>query len=77
MVSPKHRILVCSGFSVFYIVLQGSRRRAKKSPWNFEESPYVTAHVFSALVIYENVDIVDVFIEIYRIKYFESDFLGK
>jgi hypothetical protein len=40
-----------------------------KSPCNFEESPYVAAHVFSPLVIYENVNIVHVFIEIYRIRY--------
>ena len=40
-----------------------------KSPCNFEESPYVAAHIFSPLVIYENVDIVHVFIEIYRIRY--------
>jgi len=40
-----------------------------KSPCNFEESPYVAARVFSSLVIYENVDIVHVFIEIYRICY--------
>jgi hypothetical protein len=40
-----------------------------KSPNNFEESPYVAARVFSLLVIYENVDIVHVFIEIYRIRY--------
>jgi hypothetical protein len=38
-----------------------------KSPCNFEESPYVATRVFSALVIYENVDIVQVFIEIYHI----------
>ena len=38
-----------------------------KSPCNFEESPYVAAGVFSPLLIYENVDIVHVFIEIYRI----------
>jgi hypothetical protein len=37
-----------------------------KSPWNFEESLYVAACLFSPLVIYENVDIV--FIEIYRIR---------
>ena len=48
-----------------------------KSPCNIEESPYVTACVFSPLVIYENADIVHMFIEIYRICYFESDFLGK
>jgi hypothetical protein len=41
-----------------------------KSPCNFEESPYVTARVFSPLAIYENVDIVHVFIEIYRIHYY-------
>jgi hypothetical protein len=35
-----------------------------KSLCNFEESPYVAARVFSPLVIYENVDIVHVFIEI-------------
>jgi hypothetical protein len=35
-----------------------------KSSCNFEESPYVAAHIFSPLVIYENVDIVHVFIEI-------------
>jgi hypothetical protein len=35
-----------------------------KSPCNFEESPYVAARVFSPLVIYENVDIVHMFIEI-------------
>ena len=40
-----------------------------KSPCNFEESPYVAARVFSPLVIYENVDIVHVFIEIYSIRY--------
>ena len=40
-----------------------------KSPCNFEESPYVAARVFSPLVIYENVDIVHVFIKIYRIRY--------
>jgi hypothetical protein len=40
-----------------------------KSPCNFEESPHVAACVFSPLVIYENVDIVHVFIEIYRIRY--------
>ena len=39
-----------------------------KSPCNFEESPYVAARVFSPLVIYENEDIVHVFIEIYRIR---------
>jgi hypothetical protein len=33
---------------------------------NFEESPYVATHIFSPLVIYENVNIV--FIEIYRIR---------
>jgi hypothetical protein len=32
-------------------------------------SPYVAARVFSPLVISENVDIVHVFIEIYRICY--------
>jgi hypothetical protein len=35
-----------------------------KSPCNFEESPYVAARVFSPLVIYENEDIVHMFIEI-------------
>ena len=35
-----------------------------KSPCNFEESPYIAADVFSPLVVYENVDIVHVFIEI-------------
>ena len=40
-----------------------------KSPCNFEELPYVAACVFSSLVIYENVDIVHVFIENYRIRY--------
>jgi hypothetical protein len=40
-----------------------------KSPCNFEESPYVAVPVFSPLVIYENVDIVHMFIEIYRIRY--------
>ena len=40
-----------------------------KSPCNFEELPYVAARVFSPLVIYENVDIVHMFIEIYRIRY--------
>jgi hypothetical protein len=40
-----------------------------KSPCNFEESPYVAARIFSPLVIYENVDIVHMFIEIYRIRY--------
>jgi hypothetical protein len=39
-----------------------------KSPCNFEESPYVAARVFSPLVIYENVDIMHVFIEVYRIR---------
>jgi hypothetical protein len=39
-----------------------------RSPCNFEESPYVATHVFSPLVIYEYVDIVHVFIEIYRIR---------
>jgi hypothetical protein len=38
-------------------------------PCNFEESPYIAAGVFSPLLIYENVDIVHVFIEIYRIRY--------
>ena len=38
-----------------------------KSLCNFEESPYAAARVFSPLVIDENVDIVHVFIEIYRI----------
>jgi hypothetical protein len=39
------------------------RSKAKfKSPRNFEETPYVAARVFSPLVIYENVDIVHVFI---------------
>jgi hypothetical protein len=33
------------------------------------QSPYVAARVFSPLVIYKNVDIVHVFIEIYRIRY--------
>jgi hypothetical protein len=37
-----------------------------KSPCNFEESPYVAARIFSPLAIYEIVDIVHVFIEIYR-----------
>jgi hypothetical protein len=47
-----------------------SRRSKAKftSPCNFEESPYV-ANVFSLGVIYENVDIIHVFIEIYRIRY--------
>ena len=40
-----------------------------KSPCNFEESPYVVARLFSPFVIYENVDIMHVFIEIYRIRY--------
>jgi hypothetical protein len=40
-----------------------------KAPCNFEELPYVAARVFSPLVIYKNVDIVHVFIEIYRIRY--------
>jgi len=40
-----------------------------KSPCKFEKSPYVAARVFSPLVIYENVDIMHVFIEIYRIRY--------
>jgi hypothetical protein len=40
-----------------------------KSSCNFEESPYVAARVFSPVVIYENVDIVHVFVEIYRIRY--------
>jgi hypothetical protein len=39
-----------------------------KSSCNFEESPYVATRVFSPLVNYENVDIVHVFIEIYRIR---------
>jgi len=37
-----------------------------KLPCNSEESPYVAAHIFSPLPIYENDDIV--FIEIYRIR---------
>jgi hypothetical protein len=40
-----------------------------KSPCNVEESPYVAACIFSPLVIYEIVDIVHVFIEIYPIHY--------
>jgi hypothetical protein len=40
-----------------------------KSPCNVEELPYVATRVFSPLVIYENVDIVHMFIEIYRILY--------
>ena len=40
-----------------------------KSPCNFEESPYVAPRLFSLLVIYENADIVHLFIEIYRILY--------
>jgi hypothetical protein len=39
-----------------------------KSPCNFEELPYVATCVFSPLVIYENVDIVHVFIEVYLIR---------
>ena len=40
-----------------------------RSTCNFDESPYVAAQVFSPLVVYENVDIVHVFIEIYCIRY--------
>jgi hypothetical protein len=61
-----------SGEEVALLKLTSLSRWSKakfKSPCYFEESPYVAACVFSALVIYENVDIVHVFIEIYRIHY--------
>ena len=51
------------------LTLEGEEVALWRSTCNFEESPYVAAHVFSPLVIYENVDIVHVFIEIYRIRY--------
>jgi hypothetical protein len=53
--------LPCEGWLRFLV--------GQKSPCNFEESHYVAARIFSPLVIYENVDIVHVFIEIYRIRY--------
>jgi hypothetical protein len=54
-----------SGEEVALWRLTSLSRRSKakfKSPRNFEETPYVAARVFSPLVIYENVDIVHVFI---------------
>ena len=67
----------CCLYPIYCILCMGSRAhvggrfgrwsKAKfKSPCNFEELPYVAARVFSPLVIYKNVDIVHVFIEIYH-----------
>jgi hypothetical protein len=55
----------CEGWLRFLV---GSKAKFESS-CNFEESPYVAARVFSPVVIYENVDIVHVFVEIYRIRY--------
>ena len=45
-----------------------------KSPCNFEELPYVAAHVFSPLVNYENVDIVHVYpVSILEVIFLESN----
>jgi len=66
-----------SGKQVTLLRLTSLSLRSKekfKLPYNFEETPYVDP-VFLPRVIYENVNIL--FIEIYRIQYFESGFSGK